>query len=435
MIDREQLAEALGRLPSRDREILDRSLHRRMSDEDVAEGLGEAPGDVMGLRKAAIDVLSSELGVQGGFDLGDMLKGLLEPETWELLRAAKERGPASAAEVESGPSSVEAGAEVEAESEPESESWPGLELEPEPEPELEAEPELGEPEAQPELEEPDPAQEPEAEPRPDAPAVRDELGVAELPARRRTANRVGAILALLVAAGGAALLAIAYSPGDGGAPASARPFKPKREAVGDGESTGRHPVALVREATVLRKRPEGKVNARIAPRTAWGSPRVLGVVERRGRWLAVLAPELENGEVGWIEEDDVERLDSVSWALHVDLSKRRLVVRHRGEAVRRLRIGVGREGHETPTGRYAVTDTLDVSKTVSPYNCCVLALTGHQTRLPAGWPGGDRLAVHATDDLSALGKAVSLGCMRTDPRDARWMLERIPLGAPVFVRS
>ena len=49
----------------------------------------------------------------------------------------------------------------------------------------------------------------------------------------------------------------------------------------------------------------------------------------------------------------------------------------------------------------------------------MLALTGHQTKLPPGWPGGDRLAVHATADLSGLGKQVSLGCMRTDPKDTQ----------------
>ena len=62
-----------------------------------------------------------------------------------------------------------------------------------------------------------------------------------------------------------------------------------------------------------------------------------------------------------------------------------------------------------------------------------LSVTGHQTKLPEGWPGGDRLAVHATADLSGLGKAVSLGCMRTDPDDARWMMETVPLGTPVFI--
>jgi len=34
-----------------------------------------------------------------------------------------------------------------------------------------------------------------------------------------------------------------------------------------------------------------------------------------------------------------------------------------------------------------------------------------------------------------LGQAVSLGCMRADPKDAAWMLEAVPLGTPVFVHG
>jgi hypothetical protein len=80
-----------------------------------------------------------------------------------------------------------------------------------------------------------------------------------------------------------------------------------------------------------------------------------------------------------------------------------------------------------------VTDKLSVSDPNSPYGCCVVALTGHQTKLPEGWPGGDRLAIHATSDLSGIGEAVSLGCMRVDPEDARWLMKAVPLGTPVFI--
>ena len=125
----------------------------------------------------------------------------------------------------------------------------------------------------------------------------------------------------------------------------------------------------------------------------------------------------------------------MTWSLNADLSKRKLEVRHNGKTVRTMSIGVGRTDHPTPQGRFAVTDKLRVSDPGSPYGCCVLALTGHQTRLPQGWPGGDRLAVHATRDLSGLGKRVSLGCMRTDPRDTKWMMKRVPLGTPVFIES
>jgi lipoprotein-anchoring transpeptidase ErfK/SrfK len=100
-----------------------------------------------------------------------------------------------------------------------------------------------------------------------------------------------------------------------------------------------------------------------------------------------------------------------------------------------MAVGVGRPENPTPEGRFTVTDKLRWSVPGSPYGCCVLALSGHQPNLPADWPGGDRLAVHATPDLASIGGAGGLGCLRARPRQARWLIETIPLGAPVFVRS
>ena len=82
--------------------------------------------------------------------------------------------------------------------------------------------------------------------------------------------------------------------------------------------------------------------------------------------------------------------------------------------MRTLHVAIGRPGNPTPKGRFSVTDKLRVTDPGSPYGCCVLALTGHQTHLPPSWPGGDRLAVHATKELSSIGKPASLGCMRVD---------------------
>jgi lipoprotein-anchoring transpeptidase ErfK/SrfK len=162
---------------------------------------------------------------------------------------------------------------------------------------------------------------------------------------------------------------------------------------------------------------------------------VLSVVRRRGDWLAVLAPELRNGEVGWIETQRVARIDCVRWSLHVDLSRRRVYVRQGGHTVRSFKVAIGGKHHPTPKGRFAVTDKLKVTDKGSPYGCCVLALTGHQNKLPQDWPGGDRLAVHATTDLSSIGKPVSLGCMRSKPATVRWLIKKIPLGSPIFIRS
>jgi hypothetical protein len=217
------------------------------------------------------------------------------------------------------------------------------------------------------------------------------------------------------------------------------PFAPRRVApVGapfpsDPGSASRYPTAYITRATVLYDRPGGRPKVRIPSRTEWGSPRVLSVLDQQGSWLGVLAPELGNNEVGWLKADRA-RIDSVTYALHADLSRRQLTVRHGGRVVRRMPVAIGARLTSTPTGRFAVTDRLDVTDESTPYGCCVLVLTAHQTKLPRDWPGGDRLAVHSTRDLKAIGHAVSLGCMRATFRQARWLMKTIPLGTPVFVR-
>ena len=135
---------------------------------------------------------------------------------------------------------------------------------------------------------------------------------------------------------------------------------------------------------------------------------MVSVVRQQGGWLGITAPELENGEVGWIGANDAQ-LGAVYYSLHVDLSRRMLTVRHDGHPVRRLSIAIGAARSPTPTGRFAVTDKLDVTDRSSPYGCCVVVLSGHQEKVPAEWPSGDRLALHSTRDTESVGRAVGLG--------------------------
>ena len=196
-----------------------------------------------------------------------------------------------------------------------------------------------------------------------------------------------------------------------------------------------HRIAVLRgrAPATLYRTPGGAPRLRLAAKTEWGSPRVFGVLRREGGWLAVQAPRLDNGEVAWLPARRAIS-DCVTWSLHADLSERELVVRRNGRVVRRISVAVGRPGHETPSGRFSVTDKLRVTGS-SPYGCCVLALTGHQTNLPPDWPGGDRLAVHSTTDPASIGQAASLGCLRAGATPARWLIETIPLGAPIFIRA
>jgi lipoprotein-anchoring transpeptidase ErfK/SrfK len=103
--------------------------------------------------------------------------------------------------------------------------------------------------------------------------------------------------------------------------------------------------------------------------------------------------------------------------------------------VRRVALAVGRPGTTTPTGRFAVTDALNIDGPPGPYGCCALALTARQPNVPQGWSGSDRVAIHGTTNEATIGTPASSGCLRARERDMRWLLTHVPLGAPVRIEA
>ena len=64
---------------------------------------------------------------------------------------------------------------------------------------------------------------------------------------------------------------------------------------------------------------------------------------------------------------------------------------------------------------------------------CILALSARQSRLPPGWTGGDRIAIHGTNVPSTIGRALSTGCVHAADVDLRALLKLVPLGTPVTI--
>ncbi|MGH3030520.1 MAG: L,D-transpeptidase [Gaiellaceae bacterium] len=186
---------------------------------------------------------------------------------------------------------------------------------------------------------------------------------------------------------------------------------------------------------VVRSRPGGVV-ARLGERTEFGSPTTLAVVRERGRWLGVVTTHLPNGKLGWVDRRESPlRYRRTRMSLVLDLSARRLVLKRGDRSVRRMTVAVGRPGSSTPIGRFAVTDKLSGPAYSPYYGCCILVLSAHQPNLPPGWTGGDRIAIHGTNDLSSIGLASSAGCPRASDSDLRVLMRRVPLGTPVLVHA
>ncbi len=453
MIRPEQLAEALDRIPPRDRELLSLSLRRRVPDEALGRLYECSPSEVARLRARAIEALADEMELQRGEDLGAVLKALLEPSTW--TQAAALPGEEFAA---GGRRSRLAA--VPAPEEPAIDAPPPLTPVPAPEAASVDAPAPA-PEAPDEtIPAPDAPAEPAAPAAP-APAAASaapepdpiEAMVAEREREAPDPPRRAVLLALIGLAL-AALVGIAgvvgatqfgdsqriVPRGTGGGGDGTRDFVPHKGGPlaapfpTEPNETACYSTATLTGPTALYREPGGDRRLRITTKTEWGSERVLGVVSQRGEWLGVQASELKNGEIAWLRRSEA-KLDCVTWSLHADLSKRLIEVQHNGKTVRKLHVAIGRKDNPTPKGRFTVTDRLQVTSSGSPYGCCVLALTGHQTDLPPYWPGGDRLAVHATNDESSIGEPVSLGCMRAQASQARWLINNIPLGSPVFIHA
>jgi hypothetical protein len=207
-----------------------------------------------------------------------------------------------------------------------------------------------------------------------------------------------------------------------------KPSAPRLERVRD--LAARMPEAT---AIALRARPGGRVLARVAARTEFGSRQTFAVAFRKGDWIAVRSAALGNEEVGWVRAAQL-RLLRRPLSLEVDLSERELTVHDVDGRDRRLSVAIGAPETPTPTGEFYVTDKLPGPDFGPYYGCCILALSGRQPNLPEGWSGGDRLAIHGSPSPT-WGNAVSNGCLHASETELGYLMKTVPLGTSVVVHA
>jgi len=196
------------------------------------------------------------------------------------------------------------------------------------------------------------------------------------------------------------------------------------------------PIATVRPGSriALHSSPGGRVLTRVGDRTEFGSIRVFWIERVSGTWFGVPAPELPDGQLAWIRDDRFALdVSQTHFWITADVSREQLELHHGDRILDRFTVSVGSPSSPTPLGDYSVTDGL-VGRGLGPwYGCCLLALSGHQPNLPAGWLGGDRMAIHGTP--GSIGGATSHGCLRASDPDMISLFARVPLGTPVFIHA
>jgi lipoprotein-anchoring transpeptidase ErfK/SrfK len=214
---------------------------------------------------------------------------------------------------------------------------------------------------------------------------------------------------------------------DGGATATTPATAPKRPAL--------HGALAfeVRRRAQLRTAPGGRMVATIHTRTEFRSPTYLAVAARKPGWVLVRTTVAKH-HVGWLPTS-AGKLYEQPRSIVIDLSRRSLTIFHRGRMTDRYRVAIGTPATPTPRGTFAVTDRLRTASPDGDYGCCILALTGHQSKIAQGWGGGDRIAIHATPHTWTIGKAISHGCVRASNAALRQLMDRVRLGTPVRIKA
>ncbi|HEX9122745.1 MAG TPA: L,D-transpeptidase [Actinomycetota bacterium] len=150
-----------------------------------------------------------------------------------------------------------------------------------------------------------------------------------------------------------------------------------------------------------------------------------------GRFGLVTVPYSGTQLAGWIRIRGLRR-ERTAIQIRVDLSLHTLTLRRWGRTLARFPAATGAPTSPTPPGRYFVTDRVPFPAG-SALGSFAFGISGIQTHLPAGWSGGDQLAIHGTNAPSSIGTSTSAGCIRVSEAALARLEPLLRLGTPVVI--
>ena len=151
-----------------------------------------------------------------------------------------------------------------------------------------------------------------------------------------------------------------------------------------------------------------------------------------GHWGKVQLPYVYPRTFGWIPLRGLKH-ETTGVVVSVDLSEHTVRVYQRGHVRYRVTAATGASWSPTPAGDYVVTDRVPFGSG-SALGSFAFGISGIQPRLPAGWSGGNQLAIHGTNDPSSIGRSVSAGCVRVSEWSLAHFKPLLQLGTPLLIR-
>lgn len=190
-------------------------------------------------------------------------------------------------------------------------------------------------------------------------------------------------------------------------------------------------VSSVEQLVVLDS-PDGNEITQLPATTPFDTPTVVGVIDQVPGWVQVLVPIRPNDLTGWVRTDDVI-LESVTSEIHIDLTHRTLRLLEDGETTGEWSVAIGRSDRPTPTGHFFITDKLATGDPNSVWGAHAFGVSAYSDVLNDFIGGNGQIGVHGTNDPSSIGNAASSGCIRLPNEVIDDLIDRVPLGTPVFI--
>ncbi len=96
-------------------------------------------------------------------------------------------------------------------------------------------------------------------------------------------------------------------------------------------------------------------------------------------------------------------------------------------------MAIGATGTPTPVGRFYVDERFLLANANGPFGVAALGISAHSDVLQH-WVQGGPIALHGTNEPTAIGGAVSHGCVRLTNEAMMRLFKLAPAGTPVLIR-
>jgi L,D-transpeptidase catalytic domain len=148
-------------------------------------------------------------------------------------------------------------------------------------------------------------------------------------------------------------------------------------------------------------------------------------------WLKIRVPKRPNGLTGWVRETALGELHTVHTFVRINKHTLRLTLYDRGRKRLSARIGVGKAGTPTPTGRFWIREKFRVGGNTI-YGPRAIGTSAYAPTL-SDWPGGGVVGLHGTNQPGLIPGRPSHGCVRLRNRDILRLYRLAPTGTPIEI--